>query len=1250
MNAKLWKILQRGALLCLVLGVLFSLCLPAMAQLYAGSITGVVQDQGGAVVANAKVTITDVAKGFKSEVSTDRNGHYLFGALPPATYKLSVEAPGFATSVVPDITLNVNQNASASVTLKVGAVTAENIEVRAVSEGVQTQDGSVGQVVDRRMINDLPLVGRQVYDLAMLAPGVSQPTGKAFGPGAGGQGNNFVSQGSRNGQADILLDGITTTNYEQNTGFTLPLYTPSADAVQEFKIQQTNFSAEFGFSGSTVVNVVTQSGGNQFHGTTYEYVRNNIFNAPYYTFPNQAPIGTPAYHRNDFGGNFGGPIIKNKMFFFFDYDGSREITPQNVTLGLPTAAERTGDFSALCSSGFDGTGKCTDPKGQLWDPFMIDTSQSHHVSTTYIPYNDLAAYASQGSYWNGSNVPLTVAPGNLLNPVAQKVMQFLPLPNGAGLNNNYTGSASNVNNGNQFDVKVDDMLTTKDVISGRFSHSWGNSQLANIFGNPFDSNTQGPTNSVSYQGAINYTHTFTPATLLTWTFGATHNWAHTMGVSFDSSTLGLPANIANTNTLPGTTTPVQVAPAFQIDGYSGENGNANFGGQPWALMLYGQDLAQTMMTLSHVTGRHEMKFGAEARLHRINFTQYGLPAGHWQFQPAGTAQDQNSPVTTGGDGIASFIMGWGTGWNSYEVPPSPATQNYQYAWFFQDNWRVTDKLTLNLGFRYDLDMPRTERHDRMSYFDPSVPAPIQLTGLSATDLANCPACAHLMGSIQYVGGKNPHSPYNTYFGAVGPRLGFAYAVRPSTVIRGGFGMYYDPAKTGAAGAGSGSGGFQNYDVYTTWGATSDGGQKYPASRSMLGFPVSIALPSGNSQGVFAQLGNQISGIPIPTFNALPREYSWSLGVQHEFPWKLIAEAEYVGKHAENLAMGGDTYYYDHMSPELAKAFIADPSKYQGNVPIPCALQTAIGAVTPPWSNPLSQGAQQGQQCSWYGAPLFSLQLPFPQYAFGLWGDSGLQTVDPPIGRSNYHGLILTGSKPFSNGLQFLVTYMMQKSMDDASIAGNNVWVNGVAGATLARIQDPNNLGAEYSLSQFDLSKIFQATAIYDLPFGKGKHWSADNKVVDEILGGWKVSGTYRWDSGLPIILLLNGGTSLPTYGPQRPDLTGVLQKNQGTNIAQYFSDPGAAVAPAPFVDGTAPRVLDSVRAPGTNNTSMALSKDFPLNFREGTKLTFRWEAFNLFNHVQFAAPNATVGTSNFGQITSQANAPRIQQLSLRLNF
>lgn len=1237
---------------------------PTWAQLYSGAISGIVQDPTGAVVPRAAVTLTDVTKNFSYHTTTDNSGRYSFRSLQPSLYSLRIEASGFSVAEVDNITLNVNGDVAQDAKLQVGK-TSETIEVsQSGAAQVQSEDASTGQTIDRKYVNDLPLIGRSAMDLAYLAPGVSQTTGQTYGPAqtqSNSTPNNFVSEGSRNGQADIVLDGVTTTNYDQNSGFVDPLYVPSVDAIQEFKVQQTNFSAEFGFTGTTVVNVVTRSGTNKFHGSLFEFVRNTVFNANNY-FNDAAGIPNPPYHWNDFGGTVGGPIIKDRFFFFFDYEGNRQITPGSAHLGLPTQAERNGDFGVICteasdnngSGSFNSSGQCVDPlgntltAGQIFDPYSIDTTLSqggNPYHDTYIPNNNIAVFASAGNSAAPWITPGVV--GNLMNPVVQAIFakNLVPLPNlspsspGYSLTqNDYLGNASNLNNGNSFDIKLDYRLRQSDLLNLRVSRSWGNSQLANLFGTPFDANTQGPSLGHDWSGALSYNHIFSPKTLLTATLGYTYNYAHTLGVDpgWDPTSIGMASDL-KVSGLPA-------PPAFTMSGYAAENGNANFGGQPWSGLIYAQDVSQIMASVSHTTGGHELKFGGEIRLHRINFTQWGLPGGLWQFNQTATSQQ----FSNGGDSMASFLIGYATGWDAYEIPASPATENFQYAGFVQDNWHVNNRLTLNLGLRYDVDMPRTERHNRMSYFDPDANSVI----------------AGLKGSFEYVGmGGNPTRPYNDYWDAIGPRVGLAFRINNQTVLRGGYGIYYDPSKGGAAGLGSGAYGFAGYDDQNSpYPFTNN---YYPLQVDVLGQPLGTAFEGtviGNSLGTKFGVGELGTGaaVPVRTLNQLPREQSWSVGIEREVGWNVLVDAEYIGKKGSSLYMGGDNFYINHLPDSIASQFVTNSSYWTGTQPVPSSLAFAIQAVTSPYSNGF-WGASTSNPNGAAWQP-WNADLPYPQYGTTSWGGNLLQNVDPPIANSIYNGFSLRVEKRFSQGLQFLGTYTNQKSIDNASIAGNSQYTTGSPGgaASLAQIQDPNCPACERSLSQFDVSQVFQVTTVYELPFGRGKRFGGGmNKLVDTAFGNWQVNGIYRWDTGLPIILNLNGGKPVPTFGNQRPDLNEPLERSSDPTPASYFSCgttcAGTVVsAPAFYALGTAPRVLPNVRAPGTNNLSASIFKEFPLQFREGARLQFRAESFNVLNRVQFAAPNTTVPqpgqVSTFGITSSQANSPRILQLALKLYF
>jgi hypothetical protein len=454
----------------------------AWAQLYSGSIVGVISDPSKAVIPGAKVSLVDEEKGFTFNVDAESSGRYLFRSVPPGRYSISVIAQGFQPEKRTGIQIDVNQNVTVDFALQL-TTGKQEITINTEAPLLSTQDSSTGQVLNRRYINDLPNVDRDVMTLAYLTPGVvsSQDGGQTIG-----QGNNFIANGSRNSTADVLTDGITVTDFDQNSGQQNMIYQPALDSVEELKVQTSNFSAEFGFSGATVVNMVTRSGTNQFHGSLHEAWRNQILDANDF-FDNSAGNALPGLRRNQFGGTVGGPIKRNKTFFFFDYDGVRQINQSSLSGGMPSAAERTGNFGELCGyngGSFNSAGMCSAPAGQLWDPYSGTYSNNvgGAVRSGFIPFNNMATYVSPGSpALAGTPYEPAPVPGNLIDPVAMKMMQYFPMPNfGVGSPNyqyfyNWIGTGSNISNNNQFDIKIDHRFSDKSLLTAKYSQqsSWG---------------------------------------------------------------------------------------------------------------------------------------------------------------------------------------------------------------------------------------------------------------------------------------------------------------------------------------------------------------------------------------------------------------------------------------------------------------------------------------------------------------------------------------------------------------------------------------------------------------------------------------------------------------------------------------------------------------------------------------------------------------------------------------------------------
>lgn len=1194
-------------LLCLCVSLLFGLS-PVLAQVYTGSITGVVTDATGGVVPGATVKVTDVDRGFSSTAETDDEGRYVLRSLAPGNYRLSAELPGFRTLLRDGIVLSVNQNVTVDLTLQVGEQ-RETVEVVASGPVLAMQDAVTGQVINRVFINDLPLVGRSVFDLAFLAPGITPPTGCN-----GCYLNNFHSNGGRNATNDILLDGVSTTGFDSNAGLLAPLYSPSVDTVLEFKVEQSNMSAEVGLTGSTAINVVTRSGTNQYHGSAYNFHRNNILTANNW-FSNAAGVELAPRRYNLFGATVGGPIRKDRTFFFVSFEGLRDNSGQTIQMGVPSAAMRKGDFTELCPGGFDATGKCKDPGGQLWDPYsgVYDSNEGGPVRSLFVPFNNLATYQSPGNpKLNGTPFQLPARPGNLIDPVASKMIQAFPLPNrGVGspdydrFNNWIAARSSTVKRG-QWDIKADHNFSEYDRLSARLSLGETQFREPDCFGNPLDPCSFGTDTARSRLLALNHNHTFSPTTLLGLTYGVTRAFSTRPGAAKEAGydpikELGLPSYMARSG--------IPAVPYIYLDGYRGGIHGGSIGSRSWnGGTVRAQDTHHLLATLSRIQGRHDLKFGGEGKMRRTNEVLPGAPGGVYAYSYGNTAEKGWSGG--GGDAMASFLTGVGTagGWGLYQIPTWLSTQNFQFSGFVQDNWKVTDKLTVNLGVRYDLETPRTERFNRMSYLDPDVPSPLKVPGLP-----------NLRGGLQFVD-SDRRSNHITDRNNWAPRIGFAYRLTDEVVLRGGYGIFYQASGSGASGIGAGD--TQGFAQDTDWitefqadGATPFG----PLSNPHPGGPKE---PPGRSLGALTDIGGRVFG-PLRTgyFNTTPYEQTWTFGIQHELPGAILLDATYVGKKGTHLPFGG-AGGLNTLGPEIA-TFSRDQ------------INTLFERVPNPFFGILTSGNLSGPDVQ-----RFQLLRPFPHF-------EGFEASQLPIANSIYHALQVRGERRFSNGLQFLVTYTKSKSIDDSSVSsGGASWLGG--GVSL---QNPWRRDLERSVSQFDIPQVLQVSYVYELPIGRGKSLGTNwHPALSAILGGWKTSGIWRFSSGQPLGLSLSGGRSLPTFGPQRPNLTGTLQRNTGSDFRQkFFSNPEVAVKPQPFVIGNAPRVLSNLRAPGSNLANLALFKEIPLGrVRDGMKLEYRAEAFNAFNHPIFCGPNTQVGNPSFGKVFSQCQSPREIQMALKL--
>jgi carboxypeptidase family protein len=1228
-------------------------------QAYFGTVTGELTDATGAVVQGAKVVLTDQQKGFTFNTTSDTSGRYLFRSISPGVYKVSAEAKGFDKVQSANFKVDINENATANLTFKVAGAT-QTVTVEAAAQTIQTQDAETGQVVNRRFINDLPLVDRNVVELTSLAPGVTEMDDQCDVTCTG---TNFVSNGSRGSTSDILTDGASVTNSEPNGGITNATYVPSPEAVEEFKVQQTNFSAEYGFSGASVVNMVTRSGSNKFHGSVYDFFRDASLDSNEW-FAKQGGQPIPPLRRNNYGGTIGGPIRKNKTFFFFDYDGLRETTQRTRQAGVPTDLMRGGDFGEVCPAnggawdttvGDPNYGQCVQPgdnttlvgAGQLWDPYLryYDPGTGAAVvnpNTVGIFFNNLALYASPG---NAKVQPPTSGPGNLIDPVAQALMTYFPEPNNttsAGIYKNWIGSGAVQDFNHQYDIKVDNRFSEKNLASVKYSYQYSNGTPFNCFKNFADPCQGGFGWSNAHLFAINDTHTFTPTLLLNATLGFTRGvWHDTnynpQGVDDPLGKLGFPSYLY-ANGFKG-------VPAIFINAYHNA-GYGNIGSDPYGNMLLGQNTGQLAVTLDKVQGSHEVKFGFDGRIHQINYVQTNAPNGFFTFNYDGTSAcplGQTGVDVCGGDPMASFMIGQmsqigtdnGNGYGSlYEIQFRPATTNYQYGFFAQDNWKVTPKLTLNLGLRYDVTLPRTDRYNRMNWFDPNVASPFNGGSLTYNDpLTGQSTTRQVMGGEVFASSGH-RTNYVTDWSDIQPRFGFAYQFAPKMVVRGGFGVYYGQSRSGVTGVMpyGGQGFNQNTWVVTTY--KNDGATPYLHLSNP--FPNGLIQPPGSSLGLMNDIGYGANGpLLTPGANQTPYEQSWSLGIERELPGNVLINVEYIGKKGTHLPFSGSTEI-NHLGPEIESYSPTQIAALNQPYTNPDAQPTAC---TPPYCNPFYGIITDPNSSMSSQVPGYQMLLPFPQF-------TSVATEPKLIANSTYHGLQLLAEKRYSNGLQLLATFVWSKSIDDSSNADDNVtWLG-----SFSSLQDPNKPWLERSLSTFDIPYVVQFSYTYDLPFGRGRAMLGNMpRWADAIIGGWKTNGIWRIADGRPLSFSVSDGTALPTYGGQRPNIVGTPKRNHGSDwLNNYFVDGTVFQRPDDYTLGNAPRALGSVRTPWTFTTDLSVGKQFQI--REEMNFEFRVEAKNAFNHPIFGTPSTSVDDPSFGQISYTAMGPREVQLGFKFNF
>ena len=1154
----------------------FLICALASAQTTTGAVTGRVTDASSLPLVGATVSLTDVATNIATTSATSDEGEYSFQLVQPGNYRLSAKAKGFK-EFERTFELAVAQKARVDVHLVVGELT-EMVVVTDQAVELETDSSSLGQVVENQQITDLPLNGRNPYALAVLTPGVT--AGGGFGIGLiGGRGaviaagaNNFQASGGITGGNEILLDGIPVTVCCQGQ----PALVPSIDVVQEFRVQTNVPPAEFGRTSGGILNIVTKNGGNSLHGTGYEFLQNEKLNANSF-FSNAAGIPPlpsrsdlrPPLRYNQFGFSIGGPVVipkvyngRNRTFFFGGFERVYLRRSQFSEFSVPTMDMRAGNFSASPSAVYDPSSTAADPN-----------NPGQYIRTAFA--NNLI-------------------PVGRFNASAVDILKLYPQPTTSGIVNNFSSAASQHDDDRQGTVRLDHYFSDRFRSFARFSlddndHSQPN--FWNSIATPADYVQSLTAKTFVWDNIV----TLSPTLIADLRYGFA--WQTNYRQPFLAG-----VNLANYGFSSSYISQLQAnyLPDQYVDGFNGPDENAN---QAWSHYTH-----TASATISWIHNKHVVKAGWDGRLFRNNDHSVNIPSGEFSYTPTFTnGPNPFAAVADGADSylsFASYLLGLPSSGDMYYTDAS-SIQAYYNGLYVQDDFKVTPKLTLNLGFRWDIETGPTERYHRISYLDPTVTNPLAtVTGLK------------LQGAVEFgcVNG-NPCQRWQTSSKNPGPRVGFAYQLNSKTVLRGGYGIYYEPTLQRVFG--SSEPGFLIENAYV---ATLDG--VTPAANLSNPFPFGLNHLQGSSQGTLTGVGGDVDGIYYNT--PMPALQQWNFNIQRQLPSNILVSAAYTGNHGTRLPidLNMDTLNPVNFGPVGSQSQVAF---LLAQVPNPF-----YGAIT---NGALSTPTIERQQ----------LLYAYPEY-------TSFQGDYLPWGQNIYHALQVSVQKPFSHGFSFQLAYTFSKNLGDV----NNLTTSFLDTGNPA-YQDAYNLRLERSVLASDLTQVFVGNAVWQVPFGRGKRFgSSISRPMDAILGGWQLNGIVTLQSGLPLALSVAGAE--PFAGTRPNIVSGVSMTTSGSiedrlggsHSAQGYLNPAAFTVPQSFQYGDTSRIMSNLRGPGTHNSDLSLFKDFKL--REHLTAQIRGEAFNAFNYVKFSNPGTTVGSSTFGVITGQANPPRQIQLAMKIIF
>jgi hypothetical protein len=1231
-SATLGRAFLRG-LLSIIL--LLSCSVALRAQSTYGSLTGTVVDSTGAVEVGAIVTLTNTGTASSQTQPTGDSGLYSFVNLVPGNYRLSVEKTGFKRVNRENIVIFVQQTTRVDITLAVGGKD-ETITVTSDVPLLQAETSSLGQVVEERNADELPLNGRNVFSLVEVAPSVVMQ-GQA-GQTATGQNpfswGNFQIGGAFANQSAEYLDGQPL-----NIGYiNLPILIPIQDSIGEFKVQTNDIGPEWGKVSGGVLNLSTKSGTNTFRGEAYEYIRNKVFNANDW-FSNNSGLKRAPWIQNQFGGNVSGRIFKDRTFFFYSYEGFRLRSSAPFTTTVPTAAEQGGDLTALATA--SGVPDLIDPCGG-----NLSAAGPNGLGAGGCASGD---YTHATPFKNESGTgPGAVIPAGRLNKTALDMLNLWPAPtNTSAVLNNYVAGYALGGNQNQNVVRVDQKINDKQNLFGRFSQ-WNNlNQPEDPLGTGLclDRCTETMTSKAI---ALGYNYIFTPNVIGNLDVSASRfNYLRTPKNSgFDFTKIGWSAafNTELPSALRTPPTPDVLGMADNVMASQGQSYIVDHDTQYWF-----------SPTLTIVKGRHTIELGLQYEITLDDYAQSNIVSGSLGFSGSYT---QDYSLTTNPNqkqlAFADYLLGWAQNpsnvgnhfFGDAVIPNLVAGKQNLISEFVNDTYHANSKLTLNLGLRYEYQSPWSERFNRQSYFNPTAPDPLAalaMTGgipiATGGNVANIPTSAVLgaVGLVDTPGGRTSRYNIDPNRLGVAPRIGFAYTIDPKTVVRGGYGMFWMPIDANWA---TNPLNDPVNSIQTDY-VGNNGNVKVPTNTITTPW-INFVQPPGRAASSYAgisQAAVDLEGNSNPTFDIPSYAYGymqqWNLDVQRTLWGGWFADVAYAANKGTHLPQ------YSQQVDQLGDNYLAQ-----------AATQSAAGhtvAIAQSVANPFASSSAPGSAMSSLTTTVGQLLRPFPQYA-------GVEYAGQGSFASNYQSLQATLQKRFNGGGTLLAAYTWAKLLSNTDTITSWLETGGAGG-----IQDWNNLRGEKSISSQNVPQHLIVSYVLDLPLGKNKKYLSDLPALgDKIVSGWGIDGVTTLQTGFPVNINAGGNGANYYGGGLRPNVVAGCKKatsgsaqsrvKEGLAGGDGWINAACFTEPAPYTFGNEARVDPTLTANGVANWDFAAFKQTNFGSKNRYGFEFRVEVFNLFNRVQFDPPGNGFGSSTFGEITGYMNNPRLVQFAGKITF